>query len=432
MDSWRVPDNNNLLLGKYKANTPVAAAGQICTVPTAVIAPTVSAQVPILPTYIAPSPVTTTVILTSTIIPGGPSTAVTTTTNIGTTSAPSTGTVSGNVSVSTSSIAIPSGSTSTVSGPAGNATTTDGVVTSVGTTTGIATTTIISTITVTGSAATTSVSGIVSTAGSTALPAPSGSTNASSSISNGPSSSAVPESTSVPSSNGTMPTAPSQFTDDVTVQCKRIFTVPCNAVIPPDNHIQACISDCHITGGYGLAESGRLSYMALCNTRTTYMSNDNLKANIQQAATVKLACGLGSNVCPGSCSNNGACSANGCVCNPGYSGLDCSSQLNNLIAFNSASNSFVAQQNSDANSTANGTAGNGTAPTSSLFPQNALSYINDPVNGTVAPGSTSPVFGTGTAAAPSGTRTPYAIAPNGASTHDWSASVFLLAIASLL
>lgn len=340
MESWKVPDNDNHLLGNYKANTPVVIVGQICSIPTSLTPKPSPPAIVVLPPYVAPPPVTTTVIMTTIVPP--PTTAATTTTNA--------------------------------------------VITTVGTTTGIATTTILSTTTITTTA------GAVLTS-------------------------------SLPVSTTTMPASPPQFTEDVTTHCKKIFNVACNAVISADNHIQACIDDCHTTGGYAMAESARLSYMALCNTHTTFMSNDIVSANVQQAVTVKKSCGLGTNNCPLSCSNNGICSANGCACNPGFSGLDCSIHLSNLLCFNPVANSFVA-------STANATSGALaiTAALASIYPPNALSYVSaaPAVPAPVSP-VTSAVFPSLTTAAPSATRTPYSISiVSGASIGSYSGALLLV------
>ena len=135
---------------------------------------------------------------------------------------------------------------------------------------------------------------------------------------------------------------PPGFVANVTKHCTEIFVNPgCNKILRPQGGISACISDALHTGGYTWTDSHRVVYMSLCHTILDLMTCGSNEQVVQQALDAQHAAGLGSNPCLNSCSGHGKCSASGCSCGAGYSGMDCSTNLTPLLAFNPTLNAYV-------------------------------------------------------------------------------------------
>ncbi|KAI8912744.1 hypothetical protein EDD86DRAFT_116758 [Gorgonomyces haynaldii] len=133
----------------------------------------------------------------------------------------------------------------------------------------------------------------------------------------------------------TQPPANPEYTKEVTAHCQGLFAAPgCDKLIPSAPYVQACVSDALTTGNYLMSEAMKIAYLARCNTLTGYMQQDVQPAVVQNATQVRKDCGLGSNQCINSCSGKGLCGPNGCVCNPGFGGLDCSVDLNAKVSYN--------------------------------------------------------------------------------------------------
>jgi von Willebrand factor type D domain len=133
-----------------------------------------------------------------------------------------------------------------------------------------------------------------------------------------------------------------EYIQEATTLCHGMFVVDgCNEILPPARHVQACISDSTILGNYAMAESNRIQYMAKCKTLLGYMTADPDEQVVVKADEIKEEYGLGDNKCVLDCSGRGTCTANGCVCNAGFSGLGCVTDLAPLLSYNSEQNAYV-------------------------------------------------------------------------------------------
>ncbi|KAI8923260.1 hypothetical protein BC831DRAFT_417459 [Entophlyctis helioformis] len=139
----------------------------------------------------------------------------------------------------------------------------------------------------------------------------------------------------------TRPSPPPEFTHQCESHCKSLFTVPgCDKIVDPSFYIGACILDAKSTGSYAFTESAKTAYLALCRTQTTYMERDVKPEIIKQATTIQTQCGFGNNTCINKCSGNGVCADYGCACQPGWGGVDCSTNLTQRVQYNVESGKY--------------------------------------------------------------------------------------------
>jgi hypothetical protein len=139
-----------------------------------------------------------------------------------------------------------------------------------------------------------------------------------------------------------IPTPP-EYVDQVTAVCEEIFIdAGCNAILPIAPYVESCKSDCLLLKNFAMAESHRRSYMVVCRTLVGYMAKDPETAVADQAKDTEVSSGLQDNACKNDCSGNGKCTANGCTCNPGFSGMDCSNNVASYLAYNPNQNAYVA------------------------------------------------------------------------------------------
>ena len=468
--SWKVADNENLLLGNYikPDGGKRATYGQFCTAPTAVtsvvpttttaatsttavassssvissssslitstsVAPTLSStsqtsSTSVLPTYVPPTHVTTFITSTftsstvaptlssssvpasssslpassSSSVPGSSSSIPGSSSSVPASSssvpASSSSVPASSSSVPASSSSIPASSSvvpTSTSAVSTSSTTYDNAVTTttVGTTTGmfyshcslltlyihlhhlgIPTTSIIVSTTVAPTLSSSTSSAQVPSSASSDAPV-SSSTSAPSSTSGGPTTTTqVPEET-----NYTVPPPPQQFIDELTKHCNKIFDelAECHAIASVDFHKESCIKDGMTTGNYGMVESTRIAYMASCNVKVNLLSYDTDKDSVAKADKVRKTYGFAPVVdyssnrgspssygwdksqCKNQCSGHGTCTYNGCTCNPGFSGADCSTDLTQLISYSPKRRQYSAPLDKDA------------------FPANPVTYAQD-------------------------------------------------------
>jgi hypothetical protein len=136
------------------------------------------------------------------------------------------------------------------------------------------------------------------------------------------------------SSPGSTPTdIPSNFNQTVQTICTSLaVAIDCGGLIDVDYYIQACISDCHGTESLAPIEPAKLQMNIDCKLQTDQQvyHPDPIKAQV--AVNIQVSLGFLDNKCPNSCSNNGKCESTGCVCNTGYTGLGCGTNLNDIVA----------------------------------------------------------------------------------------------------
>ncbi|KAJ2993742.1 hypothetical protein HDV02_002105 [Globomyces sp. JEL0801] len=150
---------------------------------------------------------------------------------------------------------------------------------------------------------------------------------------------AVP--TTAPPATYTVPPPPPSYINQVEQHCRSLFNVNgCKSIVDVDFFVKSCITDATLTGSFVFAESSRLAFMILCQTTTQCMKQDVDPVIVQKALTIQKDCGLGNNSCINNCSGKGVCGNNGCRCEPGFGGPDCSINLTNLISYNPVTNQF--------------------------------------------------------------------------------------------
>ncbi|KAH6584319.1 hypothetical protein BASA60_001054 [Batrachochytrium salamandrivorans] len=148
-----------------------------------------------------------------------------------------------------------------------------------------------------------------------------------------------------PTPSGYVPPAPPPPPPDVVVEiqkcCQSIFNIPsCNAIVPNESYIQSCISDAQASGSYVLSDKVKQAYLAKCRTLTDDMIRGTTKEAIDQGTKIKKEYGFGNVTCINSCSGKGTCTDFGCVCSPGFSGMDCSMDLTKATQYDQSVNQY--------------------------------------------------------------------------------------------
>ncbi|KAI8929361.1 hypothetical protein BC831DRAFT_509272 [Entophlyctis helioformis] len=139
----------------------------------------------------------------------------------------------------------------------------------------------------------------------------------------------------------TRPSPPAVFEAECESHCKSLFNIPgCASIVDPSFYIKACILDAKATGSYSFTEGAKTAYLAQCHTQTTYMKRDAKPETIKQAETIQKKCGFGNNTCINQCSGHGTCAGFGCACNPGWGGVDCSTDLTKRVQYNVETNTY--------------------------------------------------------------------------------------------
>ncbi|KAI8892563.1 hypothetical protein BC833DRAFT_625708, partial [Globomyces pollinis-pini] len=135
---------------------------------------------------------------------------------------------------------------------------------------------------------------------------------------------------------------PPSYTNQVDKHCRALFNVKgCTGLVNVDFYIKSCITDATLTGSFVFSESARLAFMTACHTTTQCMTQDVDPVVVQKAVTIQKECGLGNNTCINKCSGKGVCGNNGCRCEPGFGGVDCSISLTTLITYNPVSQQYA-------------------------------------------------------------------------------------------
>ena len=112
------------------------------------------------------------------------------------------------------------------------------------------------------------------------------------------------------------------------INCTATFAdpilLPCEAVLPVDTFLNACIADAFATGGTTLNNVHHECYKTAAFNFVKSSARSGNKALAHTASFCEAAAGFGDHACPSDCSGNGECFATGCTCSHGYSGADCS------------------------------------------------------------------------------------------------------------
>ncbi|KAJ3268455.1 hypothetical protein HDV01_002734 [Terramyces sp. JEL0728] len=293
--SWKVDDSNNLFNGQCKPSTPpVTYPPQTCTCPDTPVPenPPVVPQLPPYTQYIPP-PAQTTTVLTTTVVQTTtiPATTVPATTNPATSDIPKTVATTGYGNTQTD---VPN------------------------------TTPVTSDIALTVPATTTTIPAVVVVQTTTVV--------VTSTVDVTP-----------PQPTATMPANP-YYNDQINSYCSNLFNIPgCSSISNTTNYVTACVADALSSGSLQFSEASKLAYLAQCKTSTNYMINYPAPQVQQQGHDIQKTCGLGNNTCANNCGGQGVCGANGCRCNPGYGGLDCSTDLTKMISYNPQTGSYSDQ-----------------------------------------------------------------------------------------
>jgi hypothetical protein len=133
-----------------------------------------------------------------------------------------------------------------------------------------------------------------------------------------------------------------EFIAQATQVCNEMFAhTECNIVIPSGPHIQACISDSVALGNYLMIDTNRLNYMTMCSNLLAFMDADPDDGVVGTVAFVSNSTGLGDAPCVLDCNGRGLCTATGCVCTPGFSGMGCVTDLSALLSYNPEENAYT-------------------------------------------------------------------------------------------
>ncbi|KAJ3062871.1 hypothetical protein HDU98_001297 [Podochytrium sp. JEL0797] len=122
-----------------------------------------------------------------------------------------------------------------------------------------------------------------------------------------------------------------------TAQCTEVINGDAGCSDLTDNRIQfmidSCAKDVLATGSHDFTEGHRRSACVHCNQLASSIVNAPVQvANATvAAAAVQVSNGFGANACPSNCSAQGTCGSAGCICNAGFSGMDCSVVLSTLV-----------------------------------------------------------------------------------------------------
>jgi hypothetical protein len=139
-----------------------------------------------------------------------------------------------------------------------------------------------------------------------------------------------------------LPTPPEAFLNQIQPYCAKLFQIPgCNDILPPAFYVTACEKDARVTGTFVFAETSRQAYMARCLQRTKFLIDNHRPEDTKKGLDVQKSCGLAKNTCNNNCSQKGTCTDSGCVCNPGFAGIDCSIDMAPLITLNPKTNQYT-------------------------------------------------------------------------------------------
>ena len=86
-----------------------------------------------------------------------------------------------------------------------------------------------------------------------------------------------------------------------------------------------CVKDIMATGDFNIIDKAKQSYLLECRRQMDATADGADAAASKQAKADRSA--LGNKDCPKDCSDQGICTANGCHCSPGFTGLDCSKPI---------------------------------------------------------------------------------------------------------
>ncbi|KAI8609322.1 hypothetical protein BC830DRAFT_1085576 [Chytriomyces sp. MP71] len=118
-------------------------------------------------------------------------------------------------------------------------------------------------------------------------------------------------------------------------QCQQILSAEKCEQLPTANaafFLDACIKDYLLSSSHRFSEGHRQMLHVRCAAACQAVVNSPapVQTLVQPAAALQLQNGYGQNLCPNSCSGNGVCSAVGCACAAGFSGVNCSVNLATL------------------------------------------------------------------------------------------------------
>lgn len=132
------------------------------------------------------------------------------------------------------------------------------------------------------------------------------------------------------------------FSTQVNEYCNSLFEKnSCSELVDTSFYIHSCISDALATGSLAFAEGHRFNYNVECSAMTYLMKEDPEEDVVAKAHQAETESGLGNKACINDCSGRGACDVNGCICDAGFGGIDCSNDLTTLISYDSKLDKFV-------------------------------------------------------------------------------------------
>ena len=102
-------------------------------------------------------------------------------------------------------------------------------------------------------------------------------------------------------------------------QCESALALPdCVKIVDSAPYLKSCVGDALGSGSLNFVEATRVAYRSLCNTRVSSMASKGSDAAKATAVAAEAAL-----KCTDNCSGRGTCTASGCICNSGFTGTGC-------------------------------------------------------------------------------------------------------------
>ncbi|KAI9093532.1 hypothetical protein DFS34DRAFT_583406 [Phlyctochytrium arcticum] len=145
---------------------------------------------------------------------------------------------------------------------------------------------------------------------------------------------AIPKSTTIPKPPPRPVNCPESFYNEATAYCNKLMDVPgCADKVNLDFYKNACIKDTIFTGSFIFAESMKEKLLANCRAVTDGQKDAVDPVEQKKGSDAQTQIGFGA-ACGDGCGANGQCSPLGCLCNPGFVGKNCETDMAQLPTYN--------------------------------------------------------------------------------------------------
>ena len=136
---------------------------------------------------------------------------------------------------------------------------------------------------------------------------------------------------------------PANFFDIAVQTCTEMYPAsPCDLILNTSFFIDSCVADASIVGNFFFAEASKQVFLNKCGNLANNMIDNALPGDTDVGNSIVDGCGFKDKECPKSCSNHGKCTTYGCVCHPGFAGIDCAVDLAPIVQRNPDTNTYTA------------------------------------------------------------------------------------------